>query len=145
MPTVDIILDVKPENQNFLRIMDYPLGFFEQYAQLQKIQMKFELTEESILVFFKTLADFRRIFKVLSNITLETNPAFIPTEKLKLWECIIRQIKNEDREAFLNEFPKVLGNFLGHFGRVEVFGEKIMIFLPENFMLDKFFKPPVIK
>ncbi len=140
MPSVALIFKVKPEKQKLLHVIDYSLGFFEKFAQLQNIQMQFELIDDSILVFFKTLSDFKRIFQMLSEITLDTNSDFIPAEKLVPWECSIQKIDLADRNIFLMEFAEVVRKFLGRFGRIDVIGEKILIYLPENFYLDKFFK-----
>ncbi len=140
MPVVEIILRLIPSDPNFLKLLDYPLGFFEKFAQMQKIQMQFELIAESILVFFKTYSDFEKLLQFLGEFPLERNPNYVPSEEFIRWDIVLIKSTSERRDSLLKMFAEKVNAFLGPLGRVELKEDRVNLNLPNNFYLDKYFK-----
>ncbi len=139
MPEVEIILSIKPEDLNFLKYVDYPLGFFEKFAQSMNIQMQFEITADRVLVFLKTRADLEKILQFLNQVSLARNPTFSPSESKRAWVFTVLKAGTEGQAALLQNLAEKCRSFVGNFGRVELSDHKVVLFLPENFHLHTYF------
>ncbi len=139
MPDVDVILYLKPANLNFLKVVDYPVRYFEKFAQRVKIQMQFEVTAEGVLTFFKTQADLEKILQILNQVSLESNPTFSPSMDKRVWEIAVIKPEKEGKVALLQLIAEKASTFVGRFGRVERSDGKVAIYFPENFHLDTYF------
>ncbi len=139
MPEVEIILSLKPANLNFLKFVDYPVRYFEKFAQRKQIQMQFEITIEGILAFFKTRADLDKILHILNQVSLESNPTFSPSISKRAWEFTVIKPEKEGQNLLLQLIAEKSTTFVGHFGRVERSDGKVAVYFPENFHLDTYF------
>ncbi len=139
MQEVEIILSLKPEDLNFLKHVDYPLGFFEKLAQTMKIQIQFEVTADRVLAFLKTRADLDMILQFLNQVSLKTNPIYSPSERKRVWEITSVKSGKEGQILLLKNIAEQCRTFVGNFGRVELSDDKVMLFLPANFHLDTYF------
>ncbi len=140
MPEVEIIISLKPAELGWLKSVDYAIAFFERFVQAMKIEMQFELTAETVLGFFKTRADFKRLLLFLSEISIDTNSSYSPSEDFKIWEISIIKPGNTEGNTLLKEFAEKINDFFGHFGHVEFKENKIVLKMPTNFHLNTFFK-----
>ncbi len=136
--TVEIILNLKPHNLEFMKFADYTLGVFEKFAQDLKVQMQLEKTAEGILVFFKTRADLENILQAINHVSLEANTTFTPSEKKRAWQVVIIKPRTEDQTSLLQNLTEKCSSFVGQYGRIELVDGKVEMLLPENFHLDTF-------
>ncbi len=141
MPDVEIILRLRPSDQNALKMLEYPLGFFEKFAQSQNIQMQFELITEGILIFCKTCSDMERVLQFIGDFPIENNPNYTPSKDFIRWECTPIRPTNEKKEHVLKILAEKIHAFLKPIGSAELQGDHMIINLPNNFFLDKYFKP----
>ncbi len=138
MPEVEIILNLKPHNLEYMKFADYTLGVFENFAQSLKIQMQLEKTAEGILVFFKTRADLENILQAINQVSLETNRIFKPSVNKRAWEVVVIKPRTEDQTPLLQNLAEKCRSFVGQYGRIELVDGKVEMLLPENFHLDTF-------
>ncbi len=121
-------------------MLEYPLGFFEKFAQIKKIQMQFELLAESILVFFKTYSDVERLLQFIGEFPLESNRNYVPSKEYIRWDIVLVNSTSEGRDRVMKMFAEKINVFLGPIGRVELLEDRVRLNLPNNFYLDKYFK-----
>ncbi len=139
MSEIEIILNLKPADLNFLKFVDYPLKIFEEFAKNLKIQMQFEKTAEGVLTFFKTRADLDKILQVLNQVPLVSSPNFSPSKSKRAWEFTFIKPGKEGQSTLLQNLVEKCHSFVGLFGRVELNEGKVVLYLPENFHLDTYF------
>ncbi|OLS14087.1 MAG: hypothetical protein RBG13Loki_2265 [Promethearchaeota archaeon CR_4] len=139
MVFVEVIFSIRAEHTTKLEKSDYLAKIFETFCSSQGIQMQYEIVQDGILIFWKSLADFDKTSQLLAKIPIEKITNYTHSGELERWEIRIISNAKISKEDLGKRCINAIQLFLGQSGLVEPDNEKIYLYLPSNFTFDKYF------